>query len=207
MALDENAVRRYQRAVLAVWDGADAETRGYGAAWYGAAHARAADLGARYGFTTAQAAGVIAALSPRVKWAPNVAAAEVVLSWAEDARDGLPVADVAALTRQCIDTAHHGIFSANVHKATHVVALADPLDGLNGPKERAFYRNIMGDADGVTVDVWATRAATYGKLDGPRSRKQYADIAAAYVRAARCVGTTPRDLQAAVWVAYRGSHA
>ncbi len=47
--LDENAVRRYQRAVLAVWGDADAATRGYGAAWYGAAHASAADLGARYG--------------------------------------------------------------------------------------------------------------------------------------------------------------
>ena len=201
MALDENAVRRYQRAVLAVWDGADAATRGYGAEWYGNAHATAAELAARYGFTVAQAAGVIAALSPRVKWAPNVAAAEVVLSWAEDARDGRPVADVESLAREC-----GGPFRANVRKATHVVALDDPLDGLNGPKERAFYRNIMGDTDGVTVDVWATRAATYGKQNAPKGKADYANIAQGYRRAARAAGTTPRDLQAAVWAAYRGSH-
>ncbi len=201
MALDENAVRRYQRAVLAVWDGAAPEARAYGAEWYGAAYARAADLGARYGFTTAQAAGVIAAASPRTKWNENLADAELILAWAEDARDGLPVADLIDLASRC-----HAL-GQFVRKAAEVVALDDPLTGLHGPKQRAFYRNIMGDADGVTVDVWATRAATYGKLDGPRSRKQYADIAAAYVRAARCVGTTPRDLQAAVWVAYRGSNA
>jgi hypothetical protein len=201
MALDENAVRRYQRSVLAVWDMADAETRAYGARWYADAYATAVELADRYGFTAAQAVGVIAALSPRVRWAPNVAAAATVLSWAEDARDGLPVADVETLAREC-----GGLFRANVRKAMHVVALDDPLGGLNGPKERAFYRNIMGDTSGVTVDVWATRAATYGKQDHPRGKADYANIAQGYRRAARAAGTTPRDLQAAVWVAYRGSH-
>lgn len=197
MALDENAVRRYQRALLRVWDEADAETRGYGAAWYGAANAAAGDLAARYGFTLEQAAGVIAALSPRVEWRANLTDAERVLSWAEDCRDGLSVPDGGPRDTYA--------FRANVLKAIEVVTLVDPLSALRGPKQRAFYRNIVGDTQAVTVDVWATRAATNGKSDGPRSGAQYADIARAYVRAARHVGVPPRDLQAAVWVQVRGA--
>lgn len=194
---DENAVRRYQRALLSVWDAADGDARTYGARWYADALREATALGARYGFTPAQAAGVIAALSPRVGWRQNLADAETVLSWAEDARDGLPCADYVALASAC------QAFRANVVKACEVVALDDPLGALNGPKQRAFYRNIMGDADGVTVDVWATRAATRGALNGPRSAREYAAIERAYQRAARAVGVAPRDFQAAVWIALR----
>lgn len=197
--LTEPAVRRYQRALLAVWDTADDHARTYGAEWYGAANAHAVALGARYGFTTAQAAGVIAALSPRVGWSDNLADAETILNWAQDARDGLPVADSRSLAGGCQG------FHANVVKATEIVAIADPLAALNGPKQRAFYANIMGDAVSVTVDVWATRAATRGARSAPRGAGDYADISAAYRRAARAVGSTPRDFQAAVWLALRSA--
>lgn len=79
---------------------------------------------------------------------------------------------------------------------------ADPLDVLNGPKVRRFYLNITGDHSVVTVDVWAARAAGVdGKLTGAR----YLAVERAYQNAARIVGMTPRDLQAAVWVHTRGS--
>ena len=194
---DENAVRRYQRALLAAWDAADSDAREYGSRWYADALREATGLGTRYGFTAAQAAGVVAALSPRVGWRQNLADAETVLSWAEDARDGLPVADSRSLAAEC------QAFHANVLTAMAVVALDDPLDALNGPKQRRFYRNIMGDASAVTVDVWATRAATRGTLSGPRSRAEYAAIERAYQRASRAVGVAPRDFQAAVWIALR----
>jgi hypothetical protein len=197
--MNENAVRRYQRALLRVWDTADEDTRAYGAQWYGAAHARVAELAERYSFTTAQAAGVIAALSPRVRWDENVADADYLLSVLEDERDGLPVPDMVA-RRQSMRA-----FLDNVETACKVAGSDDPLAVLRGPKQRAFYRNIMGDADGVTVDVWATRAATRGALNHPRNAGEYATIAAAYRRAARAVGVTPRDFQAAAWVAVRGA--
>ncbi len=192
----ENAIKRFERSLLRVWQAADAPARQYGAAWYSEAHAAAASLADRYGFTVEQAAGVIAALSPRIHWGENLADAETVLSWAENERDGyghdvpywaLPVS----------------AFSTNVAKACEVLAVDNPLTVLNGPKQRAFYSSIIGDTSTVTVDVWATRAATYGKLDTPK--RLYDLIAAAYKRAARKVGTTPRDFQAAVWVTLRSN--
>ncbi len=193
---DLNARRRYVRALLAAWEGADDYARSYGADWYSAAHDVARELGAEYGFTTAQAAGVIAALSPRVSWAENVTDARTLLSWAEDARDGANVPHwyVARSMRA---------FAANVDKAIECLTVSDPLDVLNGPKQRAFYRNITGDDQCVTVDVWATRAATRGNRDTPG--RDYADFDAAYRRAARAVGVAPRDFQAAVWLALRSA--
>jgi hypothetical protein len=82
------------------------------------------------------------------------------------------------------------------------------LSVLNGPKVRAFYANIMGDTDAVTVDVWAARVAT--GLTGKAAEraigtaKRYADVADAYRHAARILGVTPREVQAATWVAARG---
>jgi S-adenosylmethionine:diacylglycerol 3-amino-3-carboxypropyl transferase len=71
---------------------------------------------------------------------------------------------------------------------------------LNGPKTVAFWRNITGDLDAVTVDVWAARAATGDRSRDRVTAKQYQTIAAAYRAAADIVGANPRDVQAAVWV-------
>jgi hypothetical protein len=198
-----NAVVRYRRALLDVWGTADDYARAYGAEWYGAANREARSLGDRYGFTTAQAAGVIAALSPRVRWHENLADAGVVLSWCEDARGGFTDGEIPAesLRGDC------SAFTANILTATACAYADDPLTVLNGPKQRAFYRNIIGDAECVTVDVWATRAATRGKLDAPRGLGEYRVIERAYQNAARYVGVAPRDFQAAVWIAVRGSAA
>lgn len=197
----ENARRRYVRALLATYAGADEHARTYGARWYADANDAAAELAVTYGFTVAQAAGVIAALSPRISWPQNLADARTVLAQCERERDDsdAPYVPTFALAWTC------QAFTANVGTACRCAGADDPLDILNGPKQRAFYANIMGDADQVTVDVWATRAATRGNLDSPRNRAQYDDIAAAYRRAARAVGSTPRDFQAAVWLALRGA--
>ncbi len=192
----DNAVRRYERALLHVWDRASDDARAFGPEWYPAARREAAALADRYGFTVAQAVGVIAATSPRVKWDQNLRDAEVVLSWCEDDRDGR-APDFHTLRAHCSS------FTANLLKAAECAFVDDPLTVLNGPKQRAFYRNIIGDADGVTVDVWATRAATRGTLDHPRTRAEYALIERAYQRAAAKRACTPRDFQAAVWLAAR----
>ncbi len=192
----ENARRRYVDALLGVYATADDYARSYGADWYGAANEIACQLGAEYGFTTAQAAGAIAAMSPRVSWPQNVRDADTLLAWAERARDepDAPYEPHWSLPIQA--------FRVNIEKAIECLTAADPLTVLNGPKQRAFYRNITGDNQCVTVDVWATRAATRGARDQPGSA--YADIERAYQRAAKRVGVAPRDFQAAVWLALRG---
>lgn len=197
----ENARRRYARALTAVYDRATADQRSYGADWYGQAHAAAAAIAAEHPDCTLEnAAGAIAALSPRIHWAQNVADAERLAHWyfADDEADGYVPLYALRLSA----------YSAQQHKAVDCLADGmDPLDVLRGPKESAFYRNIVGDTDAVTVDVWIARAASRGQLHAPGTRSNYADMAAGLRRAARTVGVTPRDFQAAVWVTIRGSHA
>ena len=191
----ENAIRRYERALLRVWDNADEHTRNYGAEWYTNARDECTRLALDNGFTVEQVAGACAALSPRSHWADNLADTRALVEWSADMRDGrgynVPLWGLRL----------HA-FGPQQDKAAEILSSDDdPLVILRGPKERAFYRNIMGDADGVTVDVWATRAATRSKRDVPGA--EYETIAAAYRRAARKVNTTPRDFQAAIWLEVR----
>jgi hypothetical protein len=94
-------------------------------------------------------------------------------------------------------------FPKQIDKAVDCLGADDPLTILNGPKERAFYRNIIGDADAVTVDVWMARVATRGAIGASIPPPLYRSIERAIVRAARKHHTTPRDFQAAVWIAAR----
>jgi hypothetical protein len=86
---------------------------------------------------------------------------------------------------------------------------------LNGPKTSRFARNIMGDMDAATVDVWMMRAA-YGERDVPRSSdgipaaptgRRYLMIERAIRAAARRCGTTAAQLQAVTWILVRGAAA
>ena len=174
------------------------DQRAAGMGWYRtawqAARAIAGDDGA------AMAAGVIAALSPRCQWSTNVAWASAVIH--------------AARTGQGVPRVHTTVMRDQAWRIANGEA---PLDVLRGPKVRAFYANIVGDPDAVTVDVWAVRAARgdrptvpdgRGRLryadDGTVTAAEYAAYADVYRRAARACGVTPRECQAAVWVAVRG---
>lgn len=137
-------------------------------------------------------AGVIAALSPRCQWSTNVVWARAVMHAAWNA---LPCPAV-----------HTTAMRAHAWRIANGEA---PLDVLNGPKVRAFWSNITGDTDAVTVDVWAARAAT--GLSGRDAERaigtpaRYRAVADAYRRAAVILGVTPRECQAAVWVSVRGT--
>lgn len=179
--------------ILRHWRAATAEDLANGLAWYD----RAADVAAALAagtdgrVTPAQAAGVIAALSPRCGWSANVRAAATMID-AYVAGQDQPV--VAGL-------------GANRAKAWRVLTTPDPLTVLRGPKVRAFYANITGDCNAVTVDVWAAAAATGSKSDDAPRGRHYEHLADAYRRAASLAGVTPRDMQAAVWTHYRRTHA
>lgn len=164
-----------------------------GVAWYD--RARAAALAMSTDATAHRAAGVIAALSPRCQWSTNVAWAASVLTAADSGAD---VPNVHT-------TAMRGV-------AWRIANGEDPASALKGPKISAFYANIMGDHDRVTVDVWAQRACgksavrldAKGKERAPDGR-HYKLVELAYQRAAAAVGLSPRDMQAAVWVHVRGA--
>ena len=88
---------------------------------------------------------------------------------------------------------------------------APPHDVLRGPKVNAFWRNLSGEYDHVTIDVWAARAALtiaskpliIASIDGV-SRAAYSVLADAYRYVANKVGEHPAATQAIVWCAIRG---
>ncbi len=176
------------RRICKAFRAATAADLAAGLGWYAEARRVAVAIDPR---NPERAAGVIAALSPRCQWSTNVAWSRAVVG-AADA--GAPVPAVHTETMRA--------------QAYRIAAGEAPLSVLNGPKVRAFYANIVGDTDAVTVDVWAARVATglTGK-DAERAIStpaRYAAIANDYRRAAEILGVTPREVQAATWVAARG---
>lgn len=165
-----------KQRLLAAWHSASPAERRAGAEWYPTARRHARRIAREGGISLSQAAGVIAALSPRCRW-------EINLRRARHAVAGQP-----AGLGPCKE------------KALAILAGSRPLSVLKGPKERAFYRAIMGDAEAVTVDVHCWRAVGgTGQAPG----KHYHVVAEAYRAAAREAGVPPAALQATVWIIQR----
>lgn len=176
------------RNILTVYERATAADLEQGLQWYSRAEQLAEALAAGTPYSTRQTAGVIAALSPRMSWPVNVGAATTLVNAAARGREDAPL--VAG-------------FEANREKAWAILTdgYDNPLDVLGGPKVTSFYRNLIGDLDAVTVDVWAARAA--GEDRGSFTPKQYERIADAYREVAKLLDIPPRNVQAAVWVTIR----
>jgi len=157
-----------------------------GRAWYPSAARYARGIGRRTGTPTAAVALAMACLSPRNPWRWNVQDAAALATWCAAGRTG---------ERPTCTT-----FASNVDRA--VDALQHGAETWRGSalKVRSFVANILGDGDAVTVDVHATRAATFGERDVPRTDAEYVAIADAYRAVAAETGETPRDLQAIVWL-------
>jgi len=179
----------WQRRIRRAYESATIAERAAGLEWYATANAAADDIANAYGIDRRAAAGIIAALSPRMQWAANLRAAHAVAAAAHSGAAHPPRVGM----------------TGNTDKAWRIANGADPVDVLRGPKVTAFFANIVGDLRSVTVDVWAARAA-YGRDDAPvPAGRRYARLADAYRRTADRLGVPPRDLQAAVWVHVRGA--
>jgi hypothetical protein len=174
-----------RRRILAAYGEATAADLAAGLDWYRRAHDAARDL---LPADPSRAAGVIAALSPRCHWRTNLVWAAAILEAAERGDASPPRVHTLAMRRL----------------AWRIALGEAPLEVLNGPKVRAFYANITGDLDAVTVDVWAARAAA-GRDVARITGRTYTLIARAYREAAAILDMPARDVQAAVWVHVRGS--
>lgn len=183
--------------ILALYDAASGEEVQQGLTWYDEARDFAKTLAAGTGYSVAQCAGVIAALSPQAPWATNKAWARRMVDFHADTV-GQWGAEMPAVST-----------TTNRVKAYKILAgEGAPLEILRGVKVTAFYRNIMGDADVVTVDLWAWYAATGNKLaqNEAVAKSANAPVQAAYIDAATARGITASAMQAVVWVAARGKH-
>lgn len=139
------------------------------------------------------AAGIIAAVSPGLRWERNIEAAERIASG--EGLEGLGVR-----------------WYDGVKKAKRIIAGTPVLDVLKGNKVRAFYENIAypKTTDKVTIDghawsIWAGERATLDEVP-TISDKLYASIQADYVNASEVVGIRPLQLQAITWTTWRRLH-
>jgi hypothetical protein len=100
-----------------------------------------------------------------------------------------------------------GHFGCQVVKAEAILGGADPLQVLQGMKERAFYLNLSGlDPNAVTVDrhalrIWAGRMIPEAELK--ISDGLYREIERDYREAAEAVGISASAIQAGTWAVER----
>ena len=190
------------RNIKAIYELAGAAEIADGNAWYGVAKSIAIVLADQYGVTTAQAVGVLAALSPRNKWSRNVVDAEALISAYVAAGS-----EQARLTKCCT-------FGANKEKAIKILeseaeTIPTILEILSGPKLREFASCIAGlpdcCIDGHAWCIWQGSRVTLADVPsiGVRLRKE---IKADYAQAAADLGLSASELQAITWVTWRRIH-
>lgn len=179
----------YTRRLLQVYAQATRRDVAEGIRWYATARREIDTVARATGIDADTVAAVVAVLSPRMPWRHNVDAAATLI---RQYRDGVDVENATAIMA----------LHANIRKGYRI--LQGDRSALRGPKVTAFYLNLIGDPDAVTVDVWAYRAATGRDLDGnaPGIREHRA-IARAHENAARRVGLTPAEFQAVAWTVIR----
>lgn len=166
--------------LVSLYQSAPLEVQTAGNSWYADARREARAMAREHGTTEAVAAGVIAALSPRIHWVRNLTVARLALAGGKVT----------------------GVFKTNLAKARRILAGEKPLGVLSGPKTRAFYRALMGDQTAAVIDVWMLRAVRYA--NDKVSAIDYQRITAALSRAAQRVGVTIARMQAIIWVVVRG---
>jgi hypothetical protein len=133
---------------------------------------------------------ICAVLSPRNSWQTNVEGTRKIVRAASQGNRVPPI--VAGIRR-------------NVNKAWHIAETGD-IALVSGPKVSAFFANLCGDLERVTIDVWAARACgiTDEKLMSHLDRMRYVSIETAYRNAARTLNLLPAQLQAICWIVERG---
>lgn len=175
--------------ILRTFDRANVSDIESGARWYDSAGELAANMAsAHFDGDIEKAASVLAALSPRTTWARNVAGAAAFLC-------GGPIA-----------ARRVGCMERNVSRARQARLHGYGAFGPMSPKTAAFARNIAGDREAVTVDVWACRVANLDE-DLLSRKGAYDAVAHAYRLAARRRGVDPATMQATAWIVARNGRA
>jgi len=170
----------YRTAVF----GAGREVCRQGADWYPNAHRVANRIASSAGIDTSAAAGIIAALSPRVAWEVNVRNARVF------AHGGAV-----------------GYLGTQLRKADMIRSGVDPIDALTGVKERAFYLSIVNPiASTVACIDRHMLDAAYGDDAGKAAR--WVDGVERCQRATYSVASevdrSVPETQAIIWIVQRG---
>ena len=96
-------------------------------------------------------------------------------------------------------------YGQNVAKAKRILMSDHPLEDLtkqHPSKCDSFAKAILGNVRAVSLDTWML---TMLGFDGWITPKRYKHMAQIITKAALHVGEQPRDFQAILWIASRGS--
>lgn len=151
----------------------------HAADWYQKATDDIIQFAKAYDMDTDAVAAVTAILSPRVQVSRNARLAVQYLLHQDT--DGIMEQRIKAIERYV----RYGFLDGYTH----------------GHKVFAFYRNLSGDFQHVTVDTWMSKI--YGVDFDTITDEQRAEIQADVTKIADAAGITPAAAQAALWVGYR----
>ena len=151
----------------------------HAADWYQKATDDIIQFAKAYDMDTDAVAAVTAILSPRVQVSRNARLAVQYLLHQDT--DGIMEQRIKAIERYV----RYGFLDGYTH----------------GHKVCAFYRNLSGDFQHVTVDTWMSKI--YGVDFDTITDEQRAEIQADVTKIADAAGITPAAAQAALWVGYR----
>ena len=148
------------------------------ATWYNDAQEVALEVARNLGTHLEIGASIVAAFSPRQTWGRNV---------------------INAIEFS------HGNFVPGLanNRAMAETAKYIGFDALNGQKTNAFARNIAGDTQAVTIDVWMIRAAGMDASKGV-NKSEYNMLADCVRTVAKEFGIAPSVMQALIWIVARG---
>lgn len=199
--------------------------------WYPSmANGLAGEMAATSGRSIEHAAAVIAHLSPNMVWERNVIAARMAASGASyeetlaALRDYYYTVELPQARAEGRRIPPYGLIRNNWDNAVAALNSDNPLDtfGADAHKTQSFARNIAGDQDAVTLDIWAVRILGYNPdltLAAPpgnpalapsasRKAQVYEALSEAYRLAAdelfaEGIEVAPAQLQAVTWVQLR----
>lgn len=143
-----------------------------------------------YGVSLDAATYVTATLSPALSWVKNLESTRAFFDeWFGRTNSNNRQTAYGSNVRKCSDYMF-GLRSGNP----------------TGRKVSAFYRNLLGDTQALTLDRHAIRAARWGvrnmHADSGEQKicsQEFAVVENAYRKAARIMGVSPSYLQALVW--------
>lgn len=176
--------------ILAVYNQATPEEKDYWGRWYHHAHSDVQELAKKYNIDFQVAAGVAAVLSPGCTWKVNLMGAERTIEGAEDG--AIPC------------------YNANIAKAREILAGADPVSKVTGPKVSVFLQSLLNPSavdkemvlDGHAINIWrGTKRALQG-LPTPRTEERRQMIAD-YGEAAKQLGVSTQSVQAVTWYIFK----
>lgn len=190
---DKRLVRKYAANIATILASANAQEYNDGLTWYDRARNVASALAMRHDITLAQAANVIAALSPSVKWEQNCLDADYLIS--------------------CFHNRQHWTrVNTSTYRNNNRLAyecLQGKRDTLNGQKTKAFSACIVNrHSASVCVDFHAIGVCHGRKYtvnhDAARiTRGEYRAACQAYRLAARVARIKGYQCQAICWLVWR----